>query len=257
MTTQLAMGAPAPSRRAGDDGRPATGSRTTFVLGALALIGLAVFVGLGLFLSPEDVVQNDLVRIFYVHVPVATLSFVSCFVTGAGSAMYLWRKQIWWDAAAYAAAELGAVFTALTLATGMLWGRPAWGTFWEWDARLTSTALLMLLLLGYLALHKAPGTPEAQARRAAILGLLLVPNVVIVRQSVDWWRSLHQPATINLLGGTKIQGIMLFTFFFGLIVMSMVWLWLLIHRFRVAWLEHQAAELDLGAAIERRREEAS
>lgn len=250
MTTQLAAGATET-----DAGHAGTGSRATMVLGAVALLGLAVFIPLGLVFSPEDVVQNDLVRMFYIHVPCATLAFVSCFVTGLGSLVYLWRKQLWWDTIAYAAAELGAVFTALTLATGMLWGRPAWGTYWEWDARLTSTALLMLLLLGYLALRKAPGTAESQAKRSAIVGLLLVPNVLIVRQSVDWWRSLHQPATINLLGNTKIQGVMLFTFVFGLVVMSLVWLWLLIHRFRVAWLEHQVEQLELDQAIRDRRQE--
>jgi heme exporter protein C len=232
-----------------------TGSTATRWLGALTLAGMALFIVLGLWLSPEDVVQNDLVRMFYVHVPVATLSFLSCFVTGLGSVMFLWKKSWWWDTVAYAAAEIGALFTAMTLVSGSLWGRPAWGTYWEWDARLTSTALLMLLLLGYLALHKAPAPAENQAKRAAIVGLLLVPNVFIVRQSVDWWRSLHQPATIDLLGNTHIGGVMLFTFFVGLVVLSGAWLWLLIHRFRVAWLEHELDQLDLADAIVARRAE--
>jgi heme exporter protein C len=238
-----------------DAGPTGTGSRATRWIGALTLAGVVLFVVLGLWLSPEDVVQNDLVRMFYVHVPVATLSFLSCFVTGVGSVMFLWKKSWWWDTAAYAGAEIGALFTALTLISGSLWGRPAWGTYWEWDARLTSTALLMLLLLGYLALHKAPAPAENQAKRAAIVGLLLVPNVFIVRQSVDWWRSLHQPATIDLLGNTHIGGVMLFTFFVGLVVLSGAWLWLFIHRFRVAWLEHEVDQLDLADAIVARRAE--
>jgi heme exporter protein C len=249
VTTQLASS----DRTAAD--HLGTGSRSTLVLGALALVGVAVFIPLGLVLSPEDVVQNDLVRMFYIHVPVAVLAFLSCFVTGVGSLVYLWKRSTWWDTLAYAGAELGAVFTALTLVSGSLWGRPAWGTYWEWDARLTSTAMLMLLLLGYLALRKAPGTAESQAKRSAVVGLLLVPNVIIVRQSVDWWRSLHQPATINLLGNTHIEGLMLFTFFVGLVVMGLVWLWLLVHRFRVAWLEHQLDQLDLDTAIAARRAE--
>jgi len=249
VTTQLAGDATAASAPAG------TGSPFTRWLGAVSLVGVGVFVVLGLWVSPEDVVQNDLVRMFYIHVPVAVLAFLSCFVTGVGSVMFLWKRSWWWDTAAYAAAELGAVFTALTLITGSLWGRPAWGVYWDWDARLTSTALLMLLLLGYLALHKAPAPAENQAKRAAIVGLLLVPNVIIVRQSVDWWRSLHQPATIDLLGNTHIGGIMLFTFFVGLVVLSTVWLWLLVHRFRVAWLEHEVDELDLRHAIVERRAE--
>ncbi len=258
MTTQLASGAPGSpglANPAEHGGGPGTGSRTTRALGVAALLGVAVFVPLGLVLSPEDVMQNDLVRMFYIHVPVAILAFVSCLVTGAGSFMYLWRRQLWWDTAACSAAQLGAVYTALTLVTGSLWGRPAWGTYWDWDARLTSTAMLMLLLLGYLALRKAPGTADSQAKRSAIVGLLLVPNVMIVRQSVDWWRSLHQPATINLLGNTRIGGTMLFCFVVGLAVMSLIWLWLLIHRFRVSWLEHQIDRLDLAGALLARRAE--
>lgn len=249
MTTQLSPGATETEVHEG------TGSRTTTVLGAAALVGIAIFIPLGLVFSPEDIVQNDLVRMFYLHVPVAVLAFLSCFVTGVGSLMYLWRKNLWWDTAAYAGAELGALYTALTLATGMLWGRPAWNTYWEWDPRLTATAMLMLLLVGYLALRKAPGSAESQAKRSAIVGLLLVPNVMIVRQSVDWWRGLHQPATINLLGNTHIGGVLLFTFVFGLVVMALVWLWLLIHRFRVAWLERHVEQLELDQAIDERRRE--
>jgi heme exporter protein C len=237
------------------DAPTGTGSAATRWLGIVTLVGMVAFVVLGLWVSPEDVVQNDLVRMFYVHVPVATVSFTACFITGLGSVMFLWRKSWWWDTLAYASAELAALFTVFTLVTGSLWGRPAWGTYWEWDARLTSTALLMLLLLGYLALHKAPAPAENQAKRAAIVGLLLVPNVLIVRQSVDWWRSLHQRATINLLGNTQIAGVMLFTFFVGLIVMSCAFLWLLVHRFRVAWLEHEVDAVDLADAIVERRAE--
>jgi heme exporter protein C len=257
VTTQLAAGTtPSDGASRPDDAWPSgTGSRTTRVLGALAIVGVAAFVPLGLVVSPEDTVQGDLVRMFYIHVPMAIFAFLSCFVTGAGSVMYLWRKVAWWDTAAYGAAELGTVFTGLTLVTGMLWGRPAWGAYWEWDARLTSTAMLFLLLLGYLALRKAPGSAEAQAKRAAIVGILLVPQVIIVRQSVDWWRSLHQSATIELTGGTHMQGVMLFTFFLGFVVLGLVWLWLLIHRFRVAWLEHQIESLDLAEAITARRAE--
>lgn len=256
MTTQFASGRPDPTGGVRTTGAAAgTGSRTTRVLGAVTLLATAAFIPMGLWLSPDDVVQGDLVRIFYVHVPVAIVAFVSCFVTGAGSAMYLWKRLPWWDTAAYAAAELGVVFTALTLVTGSLWGRPAWGTFWEWDARLTSTAMLMLLLLGYLALRKAPGTEESQAKRSAIVGLLLVPQVIIVRESVDWWRSLHQSATINFTGETHMEGLMLFTFFVGFVALALAWCWLVIHRFRVAWLEHKIEDLDLAEALIARRAE--
>ena len=232
-----------------------TGSRTTRVLGVITLVAVALWAFLGLYATPPDVVQGEAVRLIYVHVPVVMTAFLAAFITSVASAVWLWKRSQWWDLVASSSAELSAVFTAATLLTGAIWGGAAWGTFWVWDARLTSTAMLMLLLLGYLALRGAPGSPESQARRAAIVGLLLVPNVMIVRQSVDWWRSLHQPATINLLGNTQIRGVMLFTFVFGLAVMALVWLWLMIHRFRVGWLEHQIESSDLAEAITQRRAE--
>ena len=113
----------------------------------------------------------------YVHVPSATCAYVGCFLTTLGSIVYLWRKSRWWELVAYAAAEIAALFTAITLVTGMLWGRPTWGVYWVWDARLTSTAMLLLLLLGYLAVRRLPADYTVRAKRAAIVGLLLVPNV--------------------------------------------------------------------------------
>jgi heme exporter protein C len=125
--------------------------------------------------------------------------------------------------------------------------------FWIWEARLTSTAMLMLLLLGYLAVRRLPADYTVRAKRASIIGLLLVPNVIIVRESVNWWRTLHQTATIGL--DTKMDGIMLFTLFFGFVVIGVFFAWLLIHRFRVAWLEEQVADQGLDAAIAERRAE--
>lgn len=253
MTTQLTRRT---VRSDAGDAPVGTGSVTTRVLGLVSLAGVVGLGVLGLWLSPEALVQNELVRIYYVHVPVANMAFLSCLVTGLGSLLYLLRRSTWWDTVAYASAELGLLFTALTLVTGSLWGRPTWGSYWEWDARMTSTAMLGLLLLGYLALRRLPASAHSQSVRSAVVGLLLVPNVVIVKQSVEWWRTLHQQATVSLLGGTQIAGVMLFTFFVGMVVMALVWLWLLIHRFRVAWLERQLGETELDQALLDRRAEA-
>ena len=144
-----------------------TGSRTTRILGLLALGATVLLVLFGFWWTPPDVVQDESVRILYVHVPSATLAYVGCFLTSLGSVMYLWKKSQWWELVGYAAAEIAAVFTAITLVTGMLWGRPTWGVFWVWDARLTSTAMLFLLLLGYLAIRRLP----ARLRRAGQAGL--------------------------------------------------------------------------------------
>lgn len=260
MTTESTATTGAPHRGRGPDGPAAptsTGSATTRVLGIASLVGVVILALLGLWWTPPDAVQDNAVRILYIHVPSATLAYVGCFLTTVGSAMYLWKKSQWWELVAYASAEIAAVFTAVTLVTGMLWGRPTWGVFWVWDARLTSTAMLFLLLLGYLAVRRLPADYSVRAKRAAIVGLLLVPNVIIVRQSVEWWRTLHQPATLFNNGlGASIGGIMLFALFFGFVVFSLIFAWLLIHRFRLAWLEEQVAGQGLSAAIAERRAEA-
>jgi heme exporter protein C len=226
------------------------------VLGVLALLSMAALALFGLKLSPPDESQGQVVRILYVHVPSATFAYIGCFLTTLGSGMYLWRRSRWWETVAYASAEIAAVFTSIVLVTGMIWGRPTWGVYWVWDARLTSTAMLLLLLLGYLAVRRLPADHDVRTRRAAIIGLLLVPNVMIVRQSVQWWRTLHQKPTLLANGvGAKIEGLMLFSLFIGFIAIGLVFAWLLIHRFRVAWLEDQVDEAGLDVAIAERRAE--
>ena len=238
------------------EGPTSTGSRGTRILGIITLGWLAALILFGLVLSPPDASQGEVVRILYVHVPSATMAYVGCFLTTIGSAMYLWRRSRWWEVVGYASAEIATVFTAITLVTGMIWGRPTWGVFWVWDARLTSTAMLLLLLLGYLAVRRLPADLDVRTKRSAIIGLLLVPNVIIVRQSVTWWRTLHQQPTLLANGvGAKIGGLMLFSLFVGFIAIGLVFVWLLIHRFRLAWLEEQVEDEGLDLAIAERRAE--
>ena len=232
-----------------------TTSRATRTLGALSLVGIAVLLAFAFGWSPEDVAQRDSVRLMYIHVPAAIIGFASCFLTTLASAMWLRRRTRGWDALAASSAEVGLVFIAIVLVTGMLWGRPTWGTYWTWDARLTSTALLAIMLVGYLALRGLPTDPETRSRRSAVLGLLLVPNVVLVHYSVDWWESLHQKATITRLDPT-IEGLMLFTLVLGIAVFALVFAWLLVHRFRVAWLEDEVDRAGLESALAERRAEA-
>jgi heme exporter protein C len=232
-----------------------TGSRATRVLGATTLAGFAALLLYGLVLSPPDQDQGESVRLMYVHVPVATIMFLSFGITTLGSAMYLWKRSRWWDTLAAAAAEVGVVFTGLCLLTGMLWGRPTWGVYWTWDARLTSTALLFLLYIGYLAVRRLPADVDVRNRRSAYVALLAFVDVPIVHFSVSWWRSLHQGPTITKLDPT-ISGLMLFSLMVGFAVFSLLYAWLLIHRFRLAWLEDELEERGLETAIEARRAEA-
>jgi heme exporter protein C len=235
-----------------------TSSGATRVLGVLSLAGLALLGAYALVWSPADIVQQDSVRIMYVHVPTAIVAFTACAITTLSSGMWLRKRSEGWWVLGGASAEVGMVFTAACVITGSIWGRPTWGTYWDWDPRITSTTLLFILLVGYLALRQVDnegGDAAQRGMRGAIVGLLLFPNVMIVHYSVDWWRSLHQTATITRLDPT-IEGTMLFTLMLGIVVFFLVFAWLLIHRFRVGWLEERAASSGIDAALIERRAEA-
>jgi heme exporter protein C len=233
-----------------------TGSRGTRIIGVLALVAVGMLVLYGLVVSPADVEMADSVRLYYVHVPSAICLALGCVITTVASALWLRRRSAGWDALAEAGAEVALVFAAITLLTGSLWGRPTWGTYWTWDARLTSTAVLTALLVGYLALRRLDLDPAARSVRAAVLGLLLLPNFVVVNRSVEWWRSLHQESTLFKLDPT-IEGDMLVALMIGYLAFGLVFAWLMIHRFRVAWLEQAADRVDLDAALVARRAEAT
>jgi heme exporter protein C len=235
-----------------------TGSRTTRILGSVALVLLGLLVLYGLVLSPPEPLppegQGDAMRLIYIHVPAAMTMYVPFVLTFVGSLMWLLRKSVWWDTLAGAAAEVGVLLTAICLITGAIWGRPTWGTYWDWDPRLTSTAMMFLMYLGYLAVRRIPADQAVRNRRAAVVGLAAFVNVPIVHFAVDWWRSLHQDATIGSID-VKIDGLQLFTLMLGFVAFSVSVTWLLIHRFRLAWLEDQAEEHLLEAAIAARRQE--
>ncbi len=161
------------------------------------------------FVAPADYQQGDAVRIMYIHVPSAWLSMF-CYMTMAASALgtLVWRHPLA-DAAQKAAAPLGAAFTFVCLVTGSLWGKPMWGTWWVWDARLTSVLVLFLIYLGLIALWQTIEEPGKAARAAAILTLVGVVNIPIIKFSVDWWNTLHQPASVFRAGGPTIAPSML------------------------------------------------
>jgi heme exporter protein C len=155
--------------------------------------------------SPADYQQGETVKIMYVHVPAAWLG-MACYSLMALSAIgtLVWRHPLA-DVAAKAAAPIGASFTFLALVTGSLWGRPMWGTYWEWDARLTSVLILFLMYLGLMALWRAVEDPSRAARAAAVLTLVGSINIPIIKFSVDWWNTLHQPASVIRMGGSTLD----------------------------------------------------
>lgn len=166
-------------------------------LGLLSLACLLAGLYYGLIKAPTDYEQGDSYRIIYIHVPAAWMSMFVYFVMALSSAVFLvWRLKIA-DVVAVASAPIGASFTLIALITGSIWGKPTWGTWWVWDARLTSELILLFLYLGYLALRGAIDQRTTAARAASILALVGVVNLPIIHYSVEWWHTLHQPATIT------------------------------------------------------------
>ncbi len=174
---------------------------------ATGLIGLGLY--LALFASPADYQQGESVRIMYVHVPSAWMAlFIYTAIAAASAAALIWRHPLA-DLVAKASAPIGACFTFLALVTGSLWGKPMWGTWWVWDARLTSVLVLFFLYLGHIALTNAFDNPARGARAAAVLALVGFVNVPIIKFSVDWWSTLHQPASFLRLDGPTVHASML------------------------------------------------
>jgi len=239
--------------------RPSTGTAATRRIGLLAIALLIILAALGLFISPEDVNQGSTVRIMYVHVPTIWVAYIAFLLTAVCSGTYLSgrNRSLGWDRVAGASAEIGVLFVALSLVTGSLWGRITWGVYWVWDARLTSTAFLFITYVGYLAVRRLDGTQRQRARRSAVLALLAVLEIPLVHFSVRLWRSLHQEASVAT-GGTDVEldDLMLFSLFLGLIAFSVLFVWLLLHRQRMLYLEDAMSSQGLDAAIEARRKEA-
>ena len=241
------------------EARLSTGTVATRRIGLLAIVLLTALAVLGLFISPEDVNQGSTVRIMYVHVPTIWVAYIAFLLTAVCSATYLSgrNRSLGWDRVAGASAEIGVLFVALSLVTGSLWGRITWGVYWVWDARLTSTAFLFITYVGYLAVRRLDGTQRQRARRSSVLALLAVLEIPLVHFSVRLWRSLHQEASVAT-GGTNVEldDLMLFSLFLGLVAFSVLFVWMLLHRQRMIYLEDAMSSQGLDAAIDARRKEA-
>ena len=187
---------------------------------------------LGLFASPADYQQGETVRIMYVHVPAAWMALF-CYMGLAISAAVglIWKHPVA-DVAARATAPIGACFTFLALLTGSLWGKPMWGAWWVWDARLTSVLVLFFLYLGYMALNSAFDDPQRGSKASAILAMVGLVNVPIIKFSVDWWNTLHQPGSIVRMDGPTIHPDMLWPLFLMIGAFTTYYLWVLMLRMR-------------------------
>jgi heme exporter protein C len=215
------------------------------LFGAFALVFLIAAQVTAILISPADRDMGHLQKIMYVHVPAAWITFLAFFVVAIFSLKVLWKGNEFDDLVASSAAEVGTVFNALTLALGMLWGKPTWGVWWTWDARLTSTLVLLLIFIGYLSLRAFTEEPERRAQWSAAVGVLGAINVPIVYMSVKWWRTLHQvqssPGTLDpaYTLGLRLNA---FAFLFVLI-------YLIRRRYEAAALARAAERADEAAAL--------
>ena len=224
-------------------------------LGGASAGVLALGLGWSLVLAPPDYQQGESVRIMFVHVPSAWMALSVYLLIAVASAVALvWRHPLA-EIAAQAAAPIGAGFTLVCLATGSLWGRPMWGAWWVWDARLTSVLVLFFLYLGYIALVNAFDDASRGARAGSLLALVGVVNLPIIKFSVDWWNTLHQPASVLRLGGPSIDKSLLLPLLVMAAGFLLLSLWLLCLRMRTALNERKARALSLYGPAASRGEE--
>ncbi|MEA2622306.1 MAG: heme exporter protein [Chloroflexota bacterium] len=199
-----------------------SGVVVTLIVGAAVAFGL---VGV-----PADRLQGDAQRIMYVHVPAAWLAYLAFFVTFIGSLGYMLRRDLRFDRLAASSAELGLLLTGAVIASGALWGKVTWGIWWDWDPRLTTTAVMFVVYAGYVLLRMSIVERVRRARLAAVLGIIGFANVPVVHLSVLWWRGLHQPPTVLRPGSPTIAPILLATLLANVIAFTLAYAWLLRRR---------------------------
>jgi heme exporter protein C len=200
------------------------------VLAPLTLANIAVALYMALFYAPREATMGDAQRIFYFHVPSAWIGFLSFFVVFVASVLFLVKRDHKWDALARASAEIGVVFTTLVLLSGPLWAKVAWGAYWVWDARLTTTLVLWLIYVGYLMLRAAVDDTR-RARLAAVVGIVGFMDVPIIYLSVVWWRTQHPTLVVSETGG--LEPAMRLTLMVALLSFTFLYAWLLLARVRL------------------------
>jgi heme exporter protein C len=230
---------------------------------ALRWLGIVAWLGVGLslyfifFVAREavDEMGGQLQRIFYFHVPSAWIAYLAFAIVFVASIAYLRTSARRWDIVAHSAAEIGVVFTSLVLITGPIWARPVWGTYWQWDARLTSALVMWLTYVGYLFLRWLAEDPGKAGRLAAVVGIVGFVNVPIVHFSVRWWRTLHPsgPTPADLAESSGLGGPEMLTFFTALVAFTLLFAWLIAIRVRLGRTQAVVEELELEAASDRAR----
>lgn len=224
------------------DGQPQILPKRRKILGMVTFAVLVLSALVSLVVAPPDALQGEVQRLMYVHVPAAWLAYLAFAVVFIGSIRFLKTKDMRWDQVAHASAEIGVVFTALAILLGSIWGKPIWGVWWTWDPRLTTTAVLLLIYLGYLAVHRLSDNPLRRGKWAAVVGIIGFLDVPVVHFSVLWWRSLHQPPTVIRPAGPAMAGSMLFALLLAVGAFTLLYAYLMAVRVGVARLEHRLFE---------------
>jgi len=202
-------------------------------LGWLAGAGLLVGLIMAFGVAPREVTQGNVQRIMYVHVPLILASYVAFGVLAIASVVYLVRRHPAADRVAHASGEVGVLFVGLGIATGSIWGKPTWGTWWTWDARLTSVAILFVMYLGYLLLRGTIDDPERAARYCAVLGIVAALDIPLVHFSVYWWRTLHQPPSLMKPGGFTGSTSILWPLLINLLAFVLLYAYFVARRVRL------------------------
>jgi len=210
------------------------------VLGWLAVLGVAVGFATGLAWAPREATQGEVQRIMYVHVPAVWVAYLAFSVVFVASIVYLARRRDTADRLAHAAAEAGTLFLGLNIATGAIWGKPTWGTWWAWDARLTSVSIVFVMFVGYLLLRRAVDDPERGARYAAVIGIVAALNIPLVHFSVVWWRTLHQPPSLMKAGGATMPRAIVVALLINFAGFALTGAWFIAKRWRLL---HAEAEV--------------
>ncbi|HEX6210581.1 MAG TPA: 2-vinyl bacteriochlorophyllide hydratase [Methylomirabilota bacterium] len=212
----------------------------TTVLGWLAVLGLVAGLVMGFGVAPREVTQGNVQRIMYVHVPAVWVAYLAFAVGLVASVAYLARRRPEADRLAHAACEVGTVFLAINIVTGAIWGKPTWGTWWTWDARLTSVAVVFVMFLAYLLLRGAIEDRERGARYAAVLGIVATLNIPLVHFSVYWWRTLHQPPSLLKPGSSTMPPVILIALLVNFAALALLGAYFVARRARLLAAEEEA-----------------
>jgi heme exporter protein C len=210
------------------------------VLGWLAAVAIAVGLAMGFGVAPREVTQGNVQRIMYVHVPAVWVAYLAFGVGFVASVVYLARRRPGADRLAHAACEVGTLFLGVNIVTGAIWGKPTWGTWWTWDARLTSVAVVFVMFLAYLLLRGAIDDRERGARYAAVLGIVAALNIPLVHFSVYWWRTLHQPPSLLKPGSSTMPPVILTALLVNFAALALLGAYFIARRARVLTAEEEA-----------------